>query len=393
MIKPEKQTLLYFGNLFPVDNGSKSTAVSLIKELSLVRKLNVIIVSNESTDKDQVTAFCKSLSVEILFLELKGTEKIFLAKSKFLLFILSMYKLNTLINNFLERAGFYNNPAPILFVDGWSPLAFSIKKFREETILLIRDSITLFEKNRIVINKRSLIKKKLSVLIATMVEFGTCKIENVKLVYVSNRDKNQANLLSKRLKNKKQLYVMPLGVDKNDKGVKLKPSKEFILIFSGALSYLPNLDAVKYLAEEIIPMVGNLKCTFRIVGKDGDKIFGHLANELIEVIGWTDQYSDYHRTASAFVCPLRMGSGSKNKVLQALSFGLPVLGSEEAFSGFDTLPPGAILCKTPSDYRREIKFLIENPSELKKLKISSSSFMEKNFSWKKSVSILLDVSS
>jgi glycosyltransferase involved in cell wall biosynthesis len=112
---------------------------------------------------------------------------------------------------------------------------------------------------------------------------------------------------------------------------------DFTILFTGNMSYPPNIDAVLFLAKEIMPLVWNKipKCKLTISGVDPDRSIKNLENELIEVTGKVDDIRTAYSTATLFVAPMRIGTGMQNKILEALSMELPVITTSMAANAFE----------------------------------------------------------
>ena len=112
------------------------------------------------------------------------------------------------------------------------------------------------------------------------------------------------------------------------------------VLFTGVMDYKPNIDAVIWFTKEIWPTVLSRfpDATFTIAGMNPAETVKKLAEHpSIEVTGFVDDIMPYFHKASAFVAPFQIARGVQNKVLQAMSCGLPVI----------TTPMGAegILCE------------------------------------------------
>lgn len=100
------------------------------------------------------------------------------------------------------------------------------------------------------------------------------------------------------------------------------------VVFSGAMDYLPNVDAVTYFCREILPLVRQKisNITFIIAGMNPSRAVRQLAAEKgVQVTGTVPDMRPYLQGAAAAVIPMRVARGIQNKVLESLAMGLPVI--------------------------------------------------------------------
>ena len=117
------------------------------------------------------------------------------------------------------------------------------------------------------------------------------------------------------------------------------------VVFVGHFRHDPNVDAVYWLAKEIVPLVQEREpaIRFRIVGKDMPNSLRKLAQpglELVASVATLDTLLDETRLT---IAPLRYGAGLKAKVLESIAAGVPCVGTSIAFEGF-TLPSALAGC-------------------------------------------------
>jgi O-antigen biosynthesis protein len=109
------------------------------------------------------------------------------------------------------------------------------------------------------------------------------------------------------------------------------------LIFIGNYNHPPNVDAVCWLCEHIMPLVWkslpNVNLT--LIGSNPSQKVSALAGERVRVTGYVRDVSSYFRGARIFVAPLRFGAGMKGKIGQALEFALPVVTTVVGAEGMD----------------------------------------------------------
>jgi sugar transferase (PEP-CTERM/EpsH1 system associated) len=110
------------------------------------------------------------------------------------------------------------------------------------------------------------------------------------------------------------------------------------VVFTGAMDYYPNVDAVCCFAREVLPLIQarNPSVLFKIVGSNPASAVRRLARSRgIEVTGAVPDVRPYLAQATVSVAPLRISQGIQNKVLEALAMGIPVVASPHAAEGIN----------------------------------------------------------
>jgi glycosyltransferase involved in cell wall biosynthesis len=112
------------------------------------------------------------------------------------------------------------------------------------------------------------------------------------------------------------------------------------IVFTGAMSYAPNVDAAVRLARVILPIVQREVPAARltIVGRDPTPAVGATAEVPgVTVTGYVDDVRPYLERAAVFAAPLRFGAGIQNKLLEAMSMAVPSVVSTLAADGLRTV--------------------------------------------------------
>jgi polysaccharide biosynthesis protein PslH len=107
------------------------------------------------------------------------------------------------------------------------------------------------------------------------------------------------------------------------------------LLFTGNMDYAPNVDAVVYFVEDILPIIHQQfpETKFVIAGQRPVEKVLDLANDKVLVTGFVKDLAEVYDSASVVVAPLRFGAGTQNKVLEAMAMGIPVVCSHIGFKG------------------------------------------------------------
>jgi glycosyltransferase involved in cell wall biosynthesis len=136
----------------------------------------------------------------------------------------------------------------------------------------------------------------------------------------------------------------------NPYGIALPPAADPALerpdtiLFSGTFAHLPNRDAARWLATEIVPAVRarHPGARLQIVGRTPPREILELAGAGVEVIGDAPSMQPYLEAAAVVLAPVRSGGGMRMKVLEAMARQKAVVTTPlgaEGFTGFDQSPP------------------------------------------------------
>lgn len=131
-----------------------------------------------------------------------------------------------------------------------------------------------------------------------------------------------------------EVVVVPNGVDTDAIPHRAAPATGGRLLYIGHLGYEPNAAAARELAREILPLVrAELPdANVRLVGRDGAHLSA-LAAPHVELAGEVPDVLPELRAARAVVIPLRAGSGTRLKVLEAMAAGVPIVATPLAVAG------------------------------------------------------------
>ncbi len=170
-----------------------------------------------------------------------------------------------------------------------------------------------------------------------------------KSLFVSNKE---ADFFSKKLNDDdiKVDYVNN-GVDadyfsSNEELPNLYEVDEKIIVFTGAMDYWANVDAVVWFANEIFPEIKKQLPTahFVIVGsKPSEDVLNLRAIDGITVTGFVEDVRPYIQHAHVSVAPMRIARGIQNKVLEAMSMGKVVIASAQGLEGINAQPDKDLL--------------------------------------------------
>lgn len=135
-------------------------------------------------------------------------------------------------------------------------------------------------------------------------------------------------------------------------------------MYMGDYKYFPNTDAVLYFAEAILPLIRAKRPDFHLtlVGKDPSPEIQALAGENITVTGLVDDTRPYLQGSALFICPLRSGSGTRFKLMEALACGCPVVSTALGCEGLGAVDGEHMLIRDePHAFADAVLDLLDNP--------------------------------
>lgn len=181
------------------------------------------------------------------------------------------------------------------------------------------------------------------------------------------------------------VYVVENGVDTDYYAPTPVKRSALNLVFEGNMGFKPNIDVAQYLAHEIMPRIrARLRgqVTLTIVGKDPSPDVMKLADQDIEITGFVDDVRPYLDRASVFVCPMRMGTGIKNKILQAWSMELPVLATPMSLGGLEAREgENVILAQTADGFAERALDLLADQDLRKRLGENGRKTVLAHYTW------------
>lgn len=193
-------------------------------------------------------------------------------------------------------------------------------------------------------------------------------------------------------------HVIPNGVDtdfyQREKAAPLDLPPHS-LVFTGTMDFRPNVDAMLWFARDVLPLVKARvpQVQVYIVGQRPHARLDVLrADPAITITGAVDDTRPYIAAASVYIVPLRMGGGTRLKLLEALSLQAPVVSTTLGAEGFAvTSREQLLLADDAASFAQSIAELIEDRRQAQLLGAAGRLFAVQHYDWRSIVPKFEDV--
>ncbi|QPC80803.1 glycosyltransferase [Phototrophicus methaneseepsis] len=163
------------------------------------------------------------------------------------------------------------------------------------------------------------------------------------------------------------------------------------LIFTGKMDYRPNVDAMMWFSETVLPQLEDVNLT--IVGqKPHPQLQALLDQDNIKLTGWVDSVLPYLHSADVYIAPLRMGSGTRLKILEAMASGCAIVATDLAASGLLGEARAALwIADDPSSFAEAIRTLLADEEKRTTLGKAARIAVQQHYDWRVLIPRLLTV--
>ncbi len=157
------------------------------------------------------------------------------------------------------------------------------------------------------------------------------------------------------------------------------------IVFTGAMDYWPNVDAVTWFVREAWPAIAafDAQAQFWIVGMNpAPEVLALALDPRVHVTGTVPDVRPYLRHAAAVVAPLRVARGVQNKVLEAMAMSRAVVVSTDAATGINAINgQDFLIAQTSSDYVEAIRSLLADPERAGSIGRAARQCVLDRYSW------------
>ncbi|MDO9390369.1 MAG: glycosyltransferase family 4 protein [bacterium] len=280
---------------------------------------------------------------------------------------------------------------------GWQPDLIHVEHYHMADCLLRSRSSKLYPKvigeqgvEYLILERLSQVEKNPVKKLAAMQEARRIKPFEIGIcnqfdgcIEVSQEDKD----LIAQAGVKIPVHVVINGVDTGYFSSIANEVTEPAILFVGTFKFFGNQDAVKWMLKDIWPQVKTRhpNARFYIAGNQPPAWLRQVHDPAVEVMGWVDNLAGIMQKCRVVVAPLRMGSGTKLKILEAMSMGKPVVTTSIGSEGIGAVDGRELLVRDdPRQFAEAVADCLNDPDLAGRLGGNSRKLVQNNYSWETS---------
>ncbi|MDW8310416.1 MAG: glycosyltransferase [Verrucomicrobiales bacterium] len=191
------------------------------------------------------------------------------------------------------------------------------------------------------------------------------------------------------------LGAVPTGVDCEFFQPPDAPRRPRSLVFLGSMDWMPNIEAVMFFVAEVWPSLRRQfpDATFTVVGRNPPPAVRALETSLpgVRVTGTVPDVRPWLAEAAVMVVPLRVGSGTRLKIFEAMATGIPVVSTRIGAEGLPvTDGENILLADAPSAIAAAVAALFNEPDRAARIGMAGRQLVQTRFGWETAAGVFAD---
>lgn len=365
---------------FPLDSGGKIRSFNLIRELSKKHKIHLFSFyrnKNQLNNLAELEKYCQSIKT-FKRRKVNSLKNIFYLP--FFPFPAALYFDQRVKTELVEKVK--ANKFDIIHFESFYTTAYLSKKIKTPQIVGTENVEWQVYKNYVDIQKNLLVR------IFLQIEINRIKNFEEKSWRSSTANLAVSNENAKYIKqvSGKKCYLIPNGIDiKNFNIVKKEEKRIKNVLFIGNLKYIQNQDAVDWLINDIWPRIKFKEQTkLLIVGQETSRLKSKIKGKNIEILENIKDIKKIYSMADVVVAPIRIGSGTQFKILEAMAAGIPIVTTSLGAEGIKhDNKKWAIIADSSEEFISSIETLLPDQKITKNIADNAKEIIKKYYDWSK----------
>lgn len=180
----------------------------------------------------------------------------------------------------------------------------------------------------------------------------------------------------------REIHTIPNMVDVEEFRPRSRSDGEVRGTFTGTLYYLPNIDGLLWLKEEVAPLLKDHPLPIDVIGYGaGSELDSLRGDARFRMVGYVENMAEHLYRDDIYLCPLRVGAGIRFKLLEAFAAGMATVSTTLGFEGIPCVPGEHLLAAdSPGEFAAAIRRLVEDPGERRRIGENARSFVLERYS-------------
>lgn len=386
-VENKKQILILVSRFpYPLDKGDKLRAFHQLKELSKSFDVTLFALSDQEVSaehKEIVQKYCAHIIVhqQTMIQIAWNTFKSFFNSSPFQVGYFYSTKAHRAVKNLIKDNGYKHIYCQLIRMSEYVKDEHSIPKTID-----FQDALSAGIQRRVEkqpFYKKWLFKseaKRLRAYESKMFDF----FENKTII-------SQQDRLLILHPEASKIRCVPNGIDASF-FEKSPIEKTHDFLFIGNMSYPPNIEAVTYIHNNLLPHFPQSKLLISGSSPTSEVLKLSETSDQVDVTGWVDDIRSSYQRGKIFVAPMMLGTGMQNKLLEAMAMGIPCITTNLANAPIRTTHKKEILVANDElEFISSIKQLLNNHELYEKIQQNASAFVRDEYSWEKATSELIEL--
>jgi glycosyltransferase involved in cell wall biosynthesis len=180
--------------------------------------------------------------------------------------------------------------------------------------------------------------------------------------------------------------VIPTGVDLDFFRPTAAADQPDSLVFTGAMDWMANEDAIFYFTQEVLPLIRKRipKTSLLVVGRNPSSRLQELCRvtEGLEVTGRVEDIRPFVQRASVYIVPLRVGSGTRLKIFEAMAMGKAIVSTSIGAEGLPVRSgQNIMIADTPETFATAVVELLRNDGRRAELAGAARELVVERYGW------------
>ncbi len=371
----------------PADTGGKIRTFNLLKQISRTHAVDLVTFSFDSEDQQHIQKF-REMGIEVMLVPAPRGNP--LRKAAIILMSALPYSVSKYDSKEMAKAIMSRKAAKNYDVVHFDHIHMAQYVRCVEGIPCVVDEHNVEYKilERCGDVERSFLKQKIFISQAKKMKRLESRLV-MGLQACTAVSEGDRHLLDRLCAGRTPTYTLPNGVDVDFFQGSSIPSADLEepLAFTGSMDWLPNDDAVVFFCREVLPLIWeqNANVKFYIVGKSPSAAVKELAQKdpRIVVTGRVDDVRTYIQRAKVFVVPIRVGGGTRLKILEAMSMQKAVVSTTVGAEGIAcTKDVDIVIGDTPQALANQVTILLKDQQKREALGTAARKLVLGKYDWR-----------